>query len=217
MMMTEKEQKPHNRNRSNGAAADNNNINQKQPPMLEKEYSDDDSSSNRGQTHTYNNKKTTADRQQPNDEDSTRHESPPSKVREGMDMINQIRYKIGAIVNNENVQFFIVILIAVNAIMMGIGTFDFVNENPTVDEAFEQIDKVFLILFTIELGMQFVFHGIRLFFDGWLVFDLIVIVMSWSFSQVQIIRAFRIFRALRLITRIEVMKNLVLGKYYTRK
>jgi len=95
---------------------------------------------------------------------------------------------------------------------MGIGTFDFVTENPEVEQAFETTDQVFLIIFTVELCMQFVFHGWRLLLDGWLVFDLIVIVMSWSFQQVQIIRAFRIFRALRLITRIEVMKNLVLGK-----
>ena len=147
-----------------------------------------------------------------NDDDSMRHESPPSKLRQGMDIVNQIRYRCGAIVNNENVQFFIVILIAINAIMMGVGTFDFVTENPQVEQAFETTDKVFLILFTIELCMQFIFHGWRLLLDGWLVFDLIVIAMSWSFQQVQIIRAFRIFRALRLITRIEVMKNLVLGK-----
>ena len=145
-------------------------------------------------------------------EESTRHESPPSKLRVAMDVVNQMRYRCGTIVNNENVQFFIVILIAVNAIMMGVGTFDFVTENPQIDDAFETTDKVFLIIFTIELCMQFVFHGWRLLLDGWLVFDLVVIAMSWSFSQVQIIRAFRIFRALRLITRIEVMKNLVLGE-----
>jgi hypothetical protein len=146
-------------------------------------------------------------------DDSTRHESPPSKLREVMDVINQLRYRCGSIVNNENVQFFIVLLIAINAIMMGVGTFDFVTENDEVDYIFEQIDRTFLVIFTIELGMQFIFHGWRLLLDGWLVFDLIVIAMSWSFSQAQIIRAFRIFRALRLITRIEVMKNLVLGKH----
>lgn len=146
-------------------------------------------------------------------DESTRHESPPSRLRVTLDFINQMRYRCGTIVNNENVQFFIVILIAVNAIMMGVGTFDFVTLNPQVDQAFETTDKVFLIIFTIELCMQFVFHGWRLLLDGWLVFDLVVIAMSWSFSQVQIIRAFRIFRALRLITRIEVMKNLVLALF----
>jgi hypothetical protein len=69
----------------------------------------------------------------------------------------------------------------------------------------------FLIIFTIELGMQFAFYGWRIILDGWLVFDLIIITLSWTFSSVQIIRAFRIFRAFRLITRIKVLKNLVTG------
>jgi Ion transport protein len=145
-------------------------------------------------------------------EESARHQSPPSRLRCGMDIVNQLRYRCGTIVNNENVQFSIVLLIAINAIMMGVGTFDFVTDNPQVYQAFETTDKVFLWIFTVELALQFIFHGWRLLLDAWLVFDLIVIVVSWSFSDVQIIRAFRIFRALRLITRIEVMKNLVLGK-----
>jgi len=45
--------------------------------------------------------------------------------------------------------------------------------------------------------------------DGWLFFDFIIVVISWSFSGLQIIRAFRVFRALRIITRIETMRNLV--------
>jgi hypothetical protein len=90
-----------------------------------------------------------------------------------------------------------------------IQTFDFVTDDPNVERKFEIVDQVFLIIFSVELAMQFIFHGLRLFLDGWLVFDLAIIVMSWAFQEVQIIRAFRIFRALRLITRIKVMKNLV--------
>lgn len=177
-----------------------------QPPAVEKGAddkggaADSDDTSNNNQNDNGN-------------DDSLRHESPTSKLRQTMDIVNQLRYRCGAIVNNENVQFFIVILIAINAVMMGVGTFDFVTGNPQVEAAFETTDKVFLIIFTIELSMQFIFHGWRLLLDGWLIFDLIVIAMSWSFQQVQIIRAFRIFRALRLITRIEVMKNLVLGEF----
>ena len=132
--------------------------------------------------------------------------------REVLDSINQFRFNCGMLVNNGHVQFFIVILICINAIMMGIGTFDFVKDNPKVDNAFETVDLIFLIIFTIELGLQFIYHGWRLILDGWLVFDLIIIVTSWSFSSVQIIRAFRIFRALRLVTRIKIMKNLILGE-----
>ena len=129
------------------------------------------------------------------------------------DKFQEFRYHCGVIVNSEAMQFFIVYLIAINAIMMGIGTFDFVRNNPKVDNAFELVDTIFLVIFTVELGMQFAFYGWRLILDGWLVFDLVIITLSWAFAQVQIIRAFRIFRAFRLITRIKVLKNLVLGKW----
>lgn len=190
------------------------------PPVIEQGDTSEDNGDIRRSLRKSGNSDNNADNSNSNDddddddgEDSMRHESPPSKSRQTMDIVNQVRYRCGAIVNNENVQFFIVILIAINAIMMGVGTFDFVTENPEVESAFETTDKVFLIIFTVELCMQFIFHGWRLLLDGWLVFDLIVIAMSWSFQQVQIIRAFRIFRALRLITRIEVMKNLVLALF----
>lgn len=147
-------------------------------------------------------------------EDDMQHiSSPPNRLRAAVDVVNQLRYRCGAIVNNENVQFFIVILISINAIMMGLATFDFVEENPDVLNAFELTDKVFLVIFTIELGMQFMFLGWRLLLDGWLVFDLIVVSISWFFEDLQIVRAFRIFRALRLVTRIEVMKNLVVALF----
>mmetsp|Transcript_22710 Transcript_22710/g.37579 ORF Transcript_22710/g.37579 Transcript_22710/m.37579 type:complete len:375 (-) Transcript_22710:23-1147(-) len=127
--------------------------------------------------------------------------------------ITDFRLLCGAIINNDKVQLAIVLMIAINALMMGIGTFSFVTENEATNSAFELIDKIFLIIFTIELSFQLIFHGFKLFLDGWLIFDFIIIVVSWSFSSLQIIRAFRIFRALRLVTRIAVMKNLVLAVF----
>lgn len=123
--------------------------------------------------------------------------------------IRQFRDKVGAIVNNDIVQKVIVFLIAVNSLLMGIGTFDFVTENPQLDYAFNFTDKVFLIIFTIELVMQIIYHGFGLFQDGWLVFDFVIVTLSWVFNSMQGIRAFRIFRALRLVTRFKTMRNLV--------
>lgn len=132
--------------------------------------------------------------------------------REILDSVNTIRFNVGMLVNNSRVQILIVILIVANAIMMGIATYDIVKKNQRVDAVFEMVDEIFLIIFTAELCLQFIYLGWRLLLDGWLLFDLIIIVTSWSFSSVQIIRAFRIFRALRLVTRIKIMKNLLLGK-----
>eukprot|EP00527_Entomoneis_sp_CCMP2396_P003746 CAMPEP_0198141178 /NCGR_PEP_ID=MMETSP1443-20131203/4217_1 /TAXON_ID=186043 /ORGANISM="Entomoneis sp., Strain CCMP2396" /LENGTH=401 /DNA_ID=CAMNT_0043803829 /DNA_START=68 /DNA_END=1273 /DNA_ORIENTATION=+ len=132
---------------------------------------------------------------------------------EFMDQFHTLRHIAGRFVNNMDMQLFIVFLIAVNGLMMGIGTFDFVKENEKATNIFETTDLIFLIIFTVELGLQFLYHGWRLFLDGWLIFDFLIITISWSFSEVQIIRSFRIFRALRLITRIKVMKNLILALF----
>lgn len=125
--------------------------------------------------------------------------------------IEKVRAISGRIVENEIFQSTILVLILVNAIMMGIGTYDFVEENEKIDNLFTTVDSVFLIIFTIELCLQFIYRGFYLFKDGWLVFDFVTVVASWSFSQFQVIRAFRVFRALRLITRIKVLKNLVVA------
>uniref|UniRef100_A0A7S4K6A5 Ion transport domain-containing protein n=1 Tax=Odontella aurita TaxID=265563 RepID=A0A7S4K6A5_9STRA len=122
---------------------------------------------------------------------------------------NRLRMSLGRLVNNDRVQLLVVILIMVNAILMGIATFDFVSTSTDIQSMFEQVDNIFLIVFTAELGLQFLYHGMRLFLDGWLLFDFVVIVLSWAFAEAQIIRAFRIFRALRLVTRVRILRNLV--------
>ena len=123
--------------------------------------------------------------------------------------VQQCRKFCGACVNNERVQLGVIVLIAINALTMGITTFNVVSESIAVSHAFDIVDTVFLSIFTLELAMQLIYHGLHLFLDGWLLFDFLIIIMSWSFASIQIIRAFRIFRALRLVTRMKVMKNLV--------
>lgn len=135
--------------------------------------------------------------------------SPPSCVAKTKNKIHNVRQLSGKIVNDTRSQFVIILLIAINAIMLGIATYPFVKDNPQTSHRFEVTDMVFLIIFTVELGMQFIYRGFHLFLDGWLIFDFVIIVTSWSFSEVQIIRAFRIFRAFRLVTRVKVLQNLV--------
>jgi hypothetical protein len=127
--------------------------------------------------------------------------------------IERARLRMGEFINDVKFQTFIVSLIAINGIMLGIATCDFVRDDRMNAQILETFDLVCLILFTIEIGMQFAYWGWKLFQSGWLVFDLVVISISWAFAHLNIIRAFRIFRALRLVTRIPTMKSLVLGTY----
>jgi hypothetical protein len=156
------------------------------------------------------------DTTEPNDAEVTcmqsenKHEeidiSQTSTVNSAGRTIRWIRTLAGKIVNNSRFQSLIVILIIVNAILMGVATF---NLPESALAALETSDQVFLIIFTLELGMQFIYRGLRLFTDGWLLFDFFIVVVSWSLEGMQIVRTFRIFRVLRLITRVEVLRNLV--------
>jgi len=119
------------------------------------------------------------------------------------------RNKIGEFVNHPYVQKTIIFLIVINGLMMGIQTFSFVEEDRHISSLFDDIDKALLIIFTVESTMQLYYHRIALFLDGWLTFDLIIVIISWSLSPLKIVRAFRIFRSLRLITRVKVMRDLV--------
>ena len=128
-----------------------------------------------------------------------------------LSLLWKARLLSGKIVNYEYVQVGIIFLIIINAFMMGLGTFDFVTDDPKVQQIFEDIDRAFLVVFTLEVAMQLFYLGMTLFSDGWLVFDFFIVVFSWSFESLQIVRAFRIFRAFRLITRVKPLRDLVLA------
>jgi len=134
-----------------------------------------------------------------------------SKKKEKVGIIRKFRNLCGFIVLNTYIQYSILAMIIVNAIMMGINTYDFVENDENLSASFDLVDTIFLIIFTVELVLQIIYHGFALFKDNWLIFDFLTIVSSWSLSQFQVIRTFRIFRALRLITKIKVLRNLVLA------
>jgi len=140
-------------------------------------------------------------------------QSASSKCPSWFHTLNNGRKYIGEKVNDDRVQNFILLLIVINSIMMGIATFPFVKDNPDMSYKFDLVDQIFLIIFSIESGLQLSYYGWFLFKDGFLVFDLLIVVMSWALEGTQVIRAFRIFRALRLITRIETMRNLVMALF----
>ena len=81
--------------------------------------------------------------------------------------MRKFRDKVGAAVNNDKVQNVLLFFIVVNSALIIIGLFDFVKKNQQLDQAFTITDKVFLIIFTIEIMMQMIYHGFALFYDGW--------------------------------------------------
>ena len=120
--------------------------------------------------------------------------------------LNRLRLLCGAVVNHTWVQHFIILLTVVNAVMLGVATYDFINQNPTLNSAFATTDMIILIIFTIELGMQLLVHGYNFINNGWLVFDFVIVIVSWSAASLQ---AFRILRVLKLVSRVKSLRDVV--------
>lgn len=138
-----------------------------------------------------------------------KHWNSPVSWRHPRTITRKVRLVSGRMVENPTVQITVIVLIVLNALMMGIATFDFVTDDPNMDRAFWIADTTLLAIFTLELVLQLIYRGLSLFLDGWLLFDFVIIVSSWSLASTQVIRAFRIFRAVRLVTRIGPLRELI--------
>jgi hypothetical protein len=108
---------------------------------------------------------------------------------------------------------FILILIAVNSALYGVATFPFVKENPERVSKFEKVDLAILIVFTIESSMNLFYEGKRFVRDGWLVFDLSIVSISWIAIEIKSLQVFGIFRALRFLTKVQLLRNVVVALF----
>lgn len=117
----------------------------------------------------------------------------------------------GRIVNSRQFKRLVITLIVLNAMLMGMATSDIVTENSGLQAIFDVKDLIFLILFSIEVLLQFVYHRLQLFYDGWLLFDFLVISLSWVTSYLLMLRTFRLVRTLRLATRVPDLSSLAIS------
>ncbi|MED5487381.1 MAG: ion transporter [Candidatus Thermoplasmatota archaeon] len=105
-------------------------------------------------------------------------------------------------------QNFILLIISLNAVTIGLQTFDLGDKN---NQMLDMLDNLFLWIFVVELFIRIHAHRIRFFGQGDNLFDFVIVVASlapqagpWS-----VLRVFRVFRALRLITSMPEMQRMV--------
>jgi len=105
-------------------------------------------------------------------------------------------------------QNLILLLIVLNAIMIGIDTFELSTELKT---AIDIADTIVLYIFIVELFIRLVAHGSKFFNDGWNNFDFVIIIISLAPSSgaFNVFRVFRVFRALRLVSSMPEMQRMV--------
>lgn len=118
------------------------------------------------------------------------------------------------IVENQRWHVFVLACICINSIMLGLITFPVIKDDPALSRIFNIADMTFLVIFTIDIAMQLFSMGERYFKNGWCLFDLLVVLISWLSISVTGLYAFRVFRAFRLITRVEMMRNVVVVLFH---
>jgi voltage-gated sodium channel len=121
------------------------------------------------------------------------------------------RQSIENFIGNPTIQHTLVVLIVVNALILGLETSHTVME--VVGHELHLIDQVILWIFIAELVLLMAARGLGFFKDPWCVFDFIVIGIALvpATGSRSVLRALRVLRVLRLVNKIESMRKVVVG------
>ena len=113
------------------------------------------------------------------------------------------------IIENKYFVTFITSVILINAITLGLETSK--NIKTEYGVYLSLIDTIALTIFTIELLTKITVYRLRFFRDGWNIFDFIIVVVSLipASGPFSVLRAFRIFRTLRLLSIVPSMKRII--------
>ena len=112
------------------------------------------------------------------------------------------------IADSPRFQAFIFGVIVLNAITLGLGTYDF---SPEAESALNVLDEVFLGIFVVELAIRITAFGRRpqdFFKEGWNVFDFVVIALAFLPGLRDNITLLRLARLLRVVRLVSVMPDL---------
>lgn len=191
-----------------------------------------------------NNKTTSICFPQQKQKQQDQHETRTIPVYTTLSPINdELRYRIGLLLCNQKFQLFVICTIVFNTILLGVETSEFFirnhsdynyNEKSNISRwllIIDRLDFSCLCFFTFEIVLQILYHQplpppqpLGQEHDchhqherGWLMFDYIIVLLSWFFyvdsniilSHVDILRSLRILKALRLISRIQELADLV--------
>ena len=113
------------------------------------------------------------------------------------------------IIENKYFITFITSVIIINAITLGLETSP--NIKTEYGVILSLIDKLALTIFTIELLAKIAVYKLRFFKDGWNIFDFLIVAVSLipASGPFSVLRAFRIFRTLRLLSIVPSMKRII--------
>ena len=126
----------------------------------------------------------------------------------------QLQNLLKNFIESRFINIFITLVILINAITLGLETSEELVSK--IGNMLIYVDKIALSIFVIELLIKLFVYRFSFFKSGWNVFDFIIVTIALipTSGPLSILRAFRIFRALRLLSMVPSMKKVIQAMFY---
>ena len=119
--------------------------------------------------------------------------------------------KLRAFINAPLTERFIIALICINAVTLGLETSDWTMAR--YGGLLIAIDTAILTVFVAEIAIRLATDFKGFWRDPWRIFDFVVVAIALlpATGPLSVLRAFRILRVLRLVTKLESMRRVIMG------
>jgi len=119
--------------------------------------------------------------------------------------------KIENFVAHQWIQTGIVVLIIINALLLGMETSESIMD--VYGPELHLLDHAILGIFICEIALLMLARGLNFFKDPWCVFDFVVIAIALipASEALAVLRSLRVLRVLRLINKVQSMRKVVKG------
>ena len=119
--------------------------------------------------------------------------------------------RLHRLVTSPRFEAFIIAIIVLNAITLGLDT---INNIPNwVESTLPILDRIFLIIFSVEIVLKLIAFRLQYPRDPWRLFDLAIVVIAWlpSTGAFSVLRALRILRIVRVVGMVPSLRRVVGG------
>lgn len=119
------------------------------------------------------------------------------------------REALGDWVEGRGVSRVIIVLIVLNALLLGLETA--IGLMAEIGPIVALVNRLILAVFVIEIALKLLARGPRFFTSGWNVFDFLIVSISLvpAAGPLEILRALRILRVLRLLSQVPRLRAIV--------
>lgn len=119
------------------------------------------------------------------------------------------RWRLRAIVEAPAFSYAVTTIIVVNAITLGLETSAEVMSR--FGGLLVAVDRLALVLFTVELTLKIAVYRSAFFRGGWNLFDFLIVAIGWvpNAGPLTVLRALRILRVIRLVTVVPQLRRVV--------